>query len=81
MWPFGKVACQACGQAAPRGEMKLSPQERGFGVCRSCLETWEETARRCVRCQDDVKPSQQIAFFQQPRGFGHFDCGGTPISR
>ena len=80
MWPFGKLTCQACGQAFPKGDMKLSPRERGFGVCRGCLERWESGARRCVRCQQEVKPNQQVAFFHALKGFGHFDCGGTLIS-
>ena len=79
MWPFGKVTCQACGQAFPRKEMKLSPRERGFGVCLGCLKRWEEKDRRCVRCTEEVKPTQQVAFFREPKGFGHFDCGGVPI--
>lgn len=80
MWSFGKVTCQACRQAFPRREMKFSPQERGVGVCHGCIELWRGGARRCVRCQDEVKPTQQAAFFQDRKGFGHFDCGGTPIS-
>lgn len=80
MWPFGKLRCQACGQAFPRGEMMLSPRERGFGVCRGCVESWDRSERRCVRCQTEVKPTQQVAFSQDPKGLGHWDCGGTPIA-
>jgi len=79
MWPFGKATCQACGQASPRRKMRLSPRERGFGVCRECVERWEGKGRSCVRCKHEVKPNQQLAFFREPKGFGHFDCGGTPI--
>lgn len=79
MWPFGKVTCQACGGAFQKGEMKLSPRERGFGVCRGCMEHWQGKGRRCVRCKEEVKPNHQVAFFREPKGFGHFDCGGTPI--
>lgn len=79
MWPFGKATCEACGQVAAKRSMRFSPRERGFGVCRECVQRWEAKGRRCARCQHEVKPHQQLALFREPKGFGHFDCGGTPI--
>lgn len=79
MWSFGKVMCQACGQTFPKGEMKLSPRQRNFGVCRGCMERWQSQGRRCVRCEEEVKPNHQVAFFLAPKGLGHFDCGGTLV--
>jgi len=79
MWPFAKVICQACEQASARRKLRFSPRERGFAVCRECVDRWEGKGRRCARCLDEVKPNQQLAFFREPKGFGHFDCGGTPI--
>lgn len=79
MWPFGNVTCQSCGQVFRKGEVRLSPRERSFGVCRGCVERWEGKGRRCARCHAEVKAIQQLAFSPDPKGFGHFDCGGTPI--
>lgn len=79
MWPFGKIICQACGQVAEKRGMRLSPRDRGFGVCRDCVERWEAKGRRCVHCEHEVKANQQLAFLRKPEGLGHFDCGGTPL--
>ena len=79
MWPFGKIACQACGEAFPKAEMLLSPQKRGFGVCRGCAERWRRSGAKCVRCNYQVAATQHVAFFEGSTGFGHFDCGGIPI--
>ena len=75
------MRCAACGKRHSAKEVLRSPRERGMAVCQPCLAKWEQNGRRCIRCKEEVKGIQALAYFRTLGGFGHYDCGGVQISR
>ena len=73
--------CEACETFKPLAERAWrSPFARGFGVCGTCYERWNQCGRRCPRCWAQVKASQFLAFFTEWKRFGHFECGGALLA-
>ncbi len=80
-WFDGKVVCRSCAQEFKKKEMKLSPRERGFGVCSGCFDEWVRKGAQCVVCRTKVAGIQSVAFHADKPGLGHFDCGGVLLDR
>jgi hypothetical protein len=75
------MRCAACGKRQPAKEMKRSPRDRRMAICPDCLAKWEQNGRHCVRCKEEVKGVQALAYFRTLEGLGHYDCGGVEILR
>jgi predicted amidophosphoribosyltransferase len=75
------MRCAACGVRHAVREMKRSPRDRRVAVCQDCFGKWDQNGRRCIRCKEEVKGVQALAYFRTFEGFGHYDCGGVPIHR
>lgn len=81
MWfMFGRFRCQACDTVIPvANRAGRSPHRRGFAVCKKCYGGWDRGGRKCTRCHNEVKGTQEVAFFGEGKSFGHFDCGGIQL--
>jgi len=76
MFGFGKVPCFICDAQVPRKAAMTVREEKGFTVCRHCLERWQARGGACPRCQAPLRGGQEPGIFLTgKRAFGHADCG------
>ncbi len=81
MWILiGRFRCLTCKAIKPvDGRARRSVYRRNFGVCRTFLEAWEQSGRKCVRCKGEVSETQELAFSTDLNSYRHYDCGGTRL--
>ncbi|HYB72263.1 MAG TPA: hypothetical protein VED18_02730 [Candidatus Sulfotelmatobacter sp.] len=75
----GKLKCIVCSAEAPRKAMVVGFYEKKAAVCRTHMEQWEASGRKCSSCQSTVSGLQEVAFQADRKGFGHADCGGIRL--
>jgi hypothetical protein len=80
MFGFGKVPCLLCDRQVTRKEALAVQGQKGFAVCRGCIEGWQARGGKCPKCQTPLWGGQQAGIFLQGRrSFGHADCGATRL--
>lgn len=81
MFGFGKVPCFVCGQRVARKGALTVREQKGFTVCRQCLERWQARGGTCPECQTPLRGAQEPGIFLQGKGvFGHADCGALRLT-
>jgi len=73
-WFTRDLTCQGCGQQRPKGAVLVSLPQKGTGICADCGGRWAADGRLCAVCGARVHGTQEVAYFPERRGFGHYDC-------
>jgi hypothetical protein len=77
---FGKVPCFVCDEQVARKNVFTVREQRGFTVCRPCLERWRARGGTCPECQTPLRGAQEPGIFLEgKRAFGHADCGALRL--
>ena len=78
-WLSRKILCKRCEAFFTPRDGKRFHGSDGLGICLGCLDPWRRNGCTCVICQRRVFPMQEIGYFSEQKGFGHYDCGGMRI--
>jgi hypothetical protein len=77
---FGKVPCVLCDQQINRKDALKVSGQKGFTVCRPCLDRWRAAGGTCPECHTGLRGSQEPGvFLTGKRSFGHADCGAARL--
>jgi hypothetical protein len=80
MFGFGKVPCVLCDQQVARKHALKVLGQKGFAVCRACLEQWRALGGTCPECHAALRGAQEPGLFlRERRVFGHADCGAARL--
>lgn len=74
-----RVLCKRCEKFFTPGQGKRLRGTDRLGICLACLEAWRETGSTCTICQRQVRADQEIGYFPEQKGIGHYDCGAIRI--
>jgi len=78
-WFTRDLTCQACGEQKARRAVLAALPQKGMGICADRGGRWAADGRRCAVCGTRVHGTQEVAYFPDRGGFGHFDCAmGAP---
>lgn len=73
-WFTRDLTCKCCGQQRPKAAVLAALSEKGLGICAECGGRWAADGRLCAVCGTRVHGTQEVAYFPDREGFGHYDC-------
>lgn len=74
-----KVLCKRREKFFPWGQGKRLRGTDRLGICLACLGAWREAGSTCAICQRQVRAGQEIGYFPEQKGIGHYACGSIRI--